>query len=580
MNRIGLGLLALSLLATGSCDGGSNTQLADDQPADRDEHPIHLEDVAAKSGLGFTHFAGDSGNFRLPEIIAGGAGLLDFDGDGDLDVLLTQAVFDERMGHTASRAGKAVVEGSRLYRNDLIPEGEFRFTDVTIDANLKTQGYAMGVAVGDIDNDGFSDVYVSNYGRDQLFHNRADGTFEDITIQSGIEAIRWSTSASFFDYDLDGDLDLFVSHYLNSTISNHKPCPGPLGQLEYCAPSAYEPVPDRLYRNDGELRFTEVTEAAGLGAATGPGLGVVAGDFNDDGWPDLYVANDGDANQLWMNQGDGTFEDQALLAGTAYNDAGDAEAGMGITAGDVDRDGDEDLLVTHLAGETNTLYLNIGDGFFRDATREFGIAFSSLRLTGFGVALVDLDRDGWLDLYVANGAIKAQPGIDDGFPYAQPDLVLRNEEGRYRDITDDVGPALRSERVGRSVATGDIDNDGNVDLLVTNINERPQLLLNRTQTPGSWLRIKLIGKSSNRDAIGARVGVRFEDGSAYWTQVRRDGSFMAANDPRVHVGVAPGQSIELIEVRWPAGASETWDAPRLNAELVLEEGSGKAAGGG
>tara|TARA_B100000315_G_scaffold116994_1_gene107267 strand:+ start:426 stop:2240 length:1815 start_codon:yes stop_codon:yes gene_type:complete len=528
-----------------------------------------FEDVTEATGLNFRHFLGDVGEYRYPEIMAGGVGLLDYDRDGDLDVFFTQGTI------TADTATpEDFGEGGRLYRNELTPAGTLSFIDVTAQAGIVTKGYGMGVTVGDIDNDGYPDLYVTSYDRAQLFHNQGDGTFSDVATRSGVGSLRWSTSATFVDYDLDGDLDLFVAHYVNSMWTNHETCLGPLGELDYCGPWSYESVPDRLYRNDGKEQFKDVTEAAGLGAASGPGLGVVAADFNDDGWPDIYVANDGQANHLWMNRGDGTFADEALLAGAAYNEGGEPEAGMGIAVGDVDRDGDDDLLVTHLIDETNTLYLNDGEALFQDATRVFGITFSSLGLTGFGVVLFDYDRDGWLDLYVANGAVAALPGVEDPFPYAQRDLLLHNEEGRFRDVTAEAGPALKERRVGRGVAAGDIDNDGDVDLLVANINGLPQLLINNSEARGKWLRLKLVGKASNRDAIGARVGISLSGGAIHWSTVRRDGSYLASNDPRVHVGVPTNQSVERIEVRWPSGSRETWSRPESNVELVLEEGSG------
>ena len=368
--------LAAGLLAVSSAVGCAfSTYIFSEN--DLSPTPI-FQEVAEKAGMKFSHFIGATGEFFFPENMGSGVALFDYDGDGDLDVYFLQGALLD-----ANKSLKDFLfpppsddpPCNQLFRNQLVEEGRLRFADVTRQAGVGAEGYGMGAAVGDYDNDGNLDLYVTNFGPNVLYRNNGNDSFTDVTAQAGVDDVRWSAGAAFLDYDLDGDLDLFVTNYLDFTVKGNRKCPGPGGVgRDYCAPSVYQPLPDRLFRNQGNGEFTDITIAAGIGTAFGRGLGVVCADFDADGWIDIYVTNDGSANQLWINQGNGTFEDIALMSGTAYNANGAAEAGMGVTAGDFDNDGDKDLFMTHLTAESHTFYVNDGAANFHDATIRSGMA--------------------------------------------------------------------------------------------------------------------------------------------------------------------------------------------------------------
>jgi hypothetical protein len=448
--------------------------------------------------------------------------------------------------------------------------------DVSEKAGVARVAHGMGAAVGDYDNDGDPDLYVTAFGPNVLFRNNGDGTFADVTAEAGVGEERWSTSASFFDYDRDGDLDLFVANYLDFTVAGNKRCFDPVGARDYCTPSLYRPVPDRLFRNEGGGRFLDVTHAAGLTRADGPGLGVASADFDDDGWPDLYVANDGTANQLWMNRGDGTFEDRGLISGTAYNSEGLPEGSMGVAAADFDGDADEDLFVTNLPRETNTLYLNQGKGLFHDATDAWGLGVPSATHTGFGTAFLDYDSDGWLDLFVANGAVTIVEALRGrAYPFHEVNQLFHNP-GRptFREVSANGGAALALSEVTRGAAVGDVDNDGDVDIFITNNNGPVRLLLN-TSRAGHWLQVRLRGTTDNRDGIGARVGLVRQGRPTLWRRIHTDGSYLTAGDPRVHFGLGSAPA-ETLLVQWPAGGREAWPAAGSNQLMTLTQGTGGA----
>ena len=543
--------------------------------------PPIFQEAAQKTGLDFHHFIGATGEFFFPENMGSGVALFDYDDDGDLDVYFLQgALLDPKKSLSDSLfpAPPDRPPQNQLFRNELSADGRLCFTDVTKEADVGDTGYGMGAAVGDYDNDGDLDLYVTRFGANVLYRNNGDGTFSNVTRQAGVDDLRWSTSATFLDYDLDGDLDLFVTNYLDFTVKGNRPCPNEVGELDYCDPSVYQPHPDRLFRNGGEGRFSDVTEAAGIGTSFGRALGVVCADFNLDGWMDVYVANDGSANQLWMNQGDGTFEDLALLSGTAYNADGKPEAGMGVTAGDFDNDGDEDLFMTHLAHETHTLYRNDGKARFHDATIRLGLAAIS-RYTGFGTQWFDYDNDGDLDLFVANGAVRSVASLrGEAYPYHEKNQLYRNDGGsKFREIpAAEAGPALDLSEVSRGTAFGDIDNDGDIDLVVANNNGPARLLLNQIGSRQHWLQVRLERARANRFAVGARVGVLREGKRPLWRRAQTDGGYLSANNGRVHFGLGRDSRLKAVLVEWPGGRSEVWNDVGADRIILLREGTGTA----
>ncbi len=466
--------------------------------------------------------------------------------------------------------------GNRLLRNELIPSGTLRFVDVTEKSGLGWVGYGMGVATGDYDNDGFVDLYVTNFGPNALFHNNGNGTFTEVTKQANVADARWGTSAAFVDYDQDGDLDLFVGNYVDFTVAGNKPCFAPSGERDYCGPQQYRGLPERLFRNEGNGKFSDATESAGIAAAYGPGLGVTCADFNGDGRTDIYVANDGAANLLWINQGNGKFAEEGLLAGAAYSMDGVPRAGMGVTAGDFDNDGDEDLLVTNLTKEGSTLYRNHGKGVFTDASLPFKLTQSTFLSTGFGVGWLDYDNDGWLDLFAANGAVTKLPALrGQPFPFQQRNQLFHNEAGKIlQEIVATNLPALQLAEVSRAAAFGDLDNDGDVDIVVTNNNGPARLLLNENATGNHWLQLKLVGKQDNRQPLGAKVLVQAKGQLSLHRRVHTDGSYLSASDPRVHFGLGKATTIENVTVEWPNGMRETFPQVKLDALNVLQQGSG------
>ena len=531
---------------------------------------------AQQVGLNFTHFIGATGEFFLPENMGSGVALIDYDNDGDLDVYFLQgALLDPQKQLADSRfPTPEAPPRNRLFRNQLTEKGTLTYTDVTQTAGVGDTGYGMGAAVGDYDNDGDLDLYVTNFGANVLYRNNGDGTFATAKGAAGANDSRWSTSASFFDYDRDGDLDLFVTNYVDFTVKGNRPCASPVGERDYCAPSVYQPLPDRLFRNQGDGSFSDVSLQAGIGAAFGRGLGASCTDFDGDGWIDIYVANDGSANQLWLNQGNGTFEDVALLAGAAYNGEGAAEAGMGVATGDCDNDGDEDIFVTHLNHESHTLYRNEGRFDFRDVTIQSGLG-AIRNYTGFGTEWFDYDNDGWLDLFVANGAVYLIPSQrHEPYPYHEVNQLFHNRaDGRFEDATRQAGQALGLSEVSRGAAFGDIDNDGDVDIVVANNNGSARLLLNQS-FGHHWLLVGLEGVQSNRHGIGARVGLFRQGRKPLWRRVHSDGSYLSAGDLRVHFGLGPRSDQKSIVVQWPGGRIERWSELEADRILTLREGSG------
>ena len=538
-------------------------------------------DGAAAAGLDFVHFNGMTGRFYSPEMTGPGAGLFDYDNDGDLDAYLVQG---ELLGEGEPLLPRPAGQppGDRLYRNDLEVTADgrraLRFTDVSAEAGLPAEGYGMGVAAGDFDGDGWIDLYLTRFGPNRLLRNRGDGAFEDVTARSGTGDAAWGVPASFFDYDRDGRLDLFVGNYLSYTLAGHTQCYDRAGAPDYCAPETSRPHPDVLYRNRGGGAFEDVTAAAGLGREFGPALGATAADFDGDGWTDLFVANDQRENQLWMNLGDGTFANRALAAGAALGAGGNAKADMGVDAGDFDNDGDEDLFVTELTGQGSTLYVNDGGGLFRERSAPLGIRAPSLPYTGFGTAWIDVDNDGWLDVVAVNGSVVLNFetfGPHNPFALDQRNQVFRNLGGeRFEDATDRAGAVFELSEVSRGAAFGDVDNDGDTDVLVTNAAGPARLLLNQAGDRRGWLGLRLIGRGAPRDALGARVEVVRADGVTVRRRARADGSFASANDPRVLAGLGESGAPALVRVVWPDGGVEEWTDVPAGRYTTLTRGGG------
>ena len=561
--------------------GGAETDPGDAPRADTD----WFADRASETGLDFVHFNGASGEYYYPEILPPGAGLLDYDNDGDLDVYLVQG---RMLGETAGPAAAPVPPGGsmpltgRLYRNDLQVRADgsraLRFTDVTVESGIDADGFGLGVAAGDVDNDGRTDLFLTDFGSSSLYLNQGDGTFRDASEASGIDgAPGFGVSAAFVDYDRDGLLDLYVGHNVNYGLDNTIECSNVTGARDYCPPETYGGTPDHLYRNTGGGRFADVSDTALVGGQFGPALGVAVADYDGDGWSDIYVANDATENLLWINQQDGTFRDVALLAGAALSGMGLAEASMGVDAGDYDNDGDEDLFMTHITNEGNNLYVNDGSASFRDRSTVSGLGAGSLPYTGWGTTWFDYDNDGWLDLLAVNGTVIASPGpADRPFPYDQRKSLFRNlGDGTFEDVTGAAGAVFELSETGRGAAFGDVDNDGDVDVVVGNDTGPVRLLINRIGNRRHWLGLRLVG-AGGRDMLGARVAVRRPGEPTLWRRARSDGSYASANDPRVLVGLGDSDVRPAVEVRWPDGRTETWEDVEVDRWTTLEQGTGSS----
>ena len=523
-----------------------------------------FEDIAAASGLSFVHQSGATGQFYMPEIMGSGVALLDYDGDGDLDVLVLQG---------APLNDLPTGRGCRLFRNELNPSGKLRFTDVTEQAGLNYAGYAMGVATGDFDNDGRIDVLITGFGGNALYKNLGGGKFRNVTAESPDIALpgQWSTGAAFFDYDRDGRQDLIILNYLDFSIATNKRCNAPTGEPTYCTPKAYPPTFVHLFHNEGG-RFVDVTKRSGVDRALGRGLGVAVLDANGDGWPDIFVANDASANHLWVNQRDGTFAERALETGVAYSEEGVARAGMGVAVGDYNNDGYEDLLVLNLLREGATLFQNDKRGGFTDVSLKTGVHAITFPYTGFGTGWFDFDNDGWLDLFLANGAVtlreeqRGQP-----YPFQERNLLIRNSagQGRFVDVSSNAGPAFAQLGVSRGAAFGDIDNDGSVDILVST-NNGPVRLLRNNLPHRNWLTVQIDGPGLG---IGARIAVKATGLPELWGRVHTDSSYLSASDPRVHFGLGEATHIERVTVYWPdeSHTSYTDLAGKLNSVFHVQK---------
>ena len=525
---------------------------------------VTFTEVSREAGINFTHVTGASGEKYYVETMGSGACWLDHDGDGDVDLYVVNSA--ELPGYTGGERPT-----DRLFRND----GAGKFSDVTAEAGVVDRGYGMGCTAGDIDNDGDTDLYVTNFGPNVMYRNVGGGRFEDVTDETATGDPRWSASAAFGDIDADGDLDLYVTNYIDFTLDNNVYC-GQEGIRAYCHPEQYNGVPDSLYLNLGDGRFEDVAEKAGVANPIGKGLGVVLTDIDDDGRLDIYVANDKTINFLYHNLGDGTFEDLSLTAGTGFSESGLPQAGMGTDAGDLNGDGRMDLIVTNLDFETNELYLNNGDLTFTNATFSTGLGDAFLPV-GFGADFLDHDNDGDKDLLVVNGHILDNISLFKNYlTYAQERSMMRNEAGRLREVGDTLGPDFTRPQVGRGLAVADMDDDGDLDLFVVNSGSRAELLRNdQPREEASYILVKLAGTKSNRAGIGARVRVMTRDaeGAEHWQvdETRAGSSYLSCHDPRLHFGLGRSKQAEKIEVRWPSGILQTLVSAEANRLVTIVE---------
>ncbi len=568
--------------------------VAEPPPSRAEIFPTHaelFEDVSGEAGLDFVHFNGMSGELYFVEMNGAGAALFDVDNDGDLDAYLVQGHMlgaGKKTEQATFPPGFSMPMNDRLFRNDLAGHRP-RFTDVTEASGIDGSGYGMGVAAGDFDNDGRTDLYVTNFGPNQLWRNSGPGagsplTFTDVTAAAGADDPGWSVPALFLDFDRDGWLDLYVGNYVDFTLEGNKVCPTPSGVRDYCGPLAYRPQADRLLHNlgrgaDGRVRFEDVSTSSGIAAARGATLGAATGDFDGDGWVDLYVANDQMPNLLWLNRRDGTFREEALLSGTAVNGQGMAEASMGVHAGDFDNDGDEDIFMTHLRRETNTLYKNDGEGFFEDVSIAVQLGPGSWEFTGFGTAWLDYDNDGWLDVLAVNGAVRVLDGVSGPYPLHQKNQLFRNLEGKRFEEASSLATVFELSEVSRGAAFGDVDNDGDVDVLVANNSGPARLLINRVGQDRHWLGLRLIGIGGGRDTqardmFGAWVGVVRSGRPTLWRRAGAGGSYASSHDPRVLVGLGDSPRVDRVRIRWPSGVVESWPVEGVDRYWTLREGTG------
>jgi hypothetical protein len=544
---------------------------------------IHYVDVAKEAGLNQKIACGPGPTIYIIETVCSGAAFLDYDNDGLLDIYLVNgSQLDDYPGTEYDGGPKGpLVPRNLLYRN----LGTGRFQDVTERAGVGDTGWGHGVTWGDYDNDGDNDIYVSNWGPNRLYRNNGDGTFTDVAPEAGVVDDEWGTSASFADYDNDGDLDLFVTNYIyfDPKIT---PLPGENPNCRYmgvdvmCGPRGLDPSVDHLYRNEGNGKFTDVTEAAGLHTDKGAfGIGVVFGDIDLDGDLDLYVANDSVPNFLYRNNGDGTFTDIGYRSGVSFNEEGREQAGMGVDLGDYDNDGDSDLFVTNFSQDTNTLYENVGKGRFFDKTYLLNLGSDSLRRLGWGTQFFDPDNDGFLDLFVSNGHVYTQ--IDElgvGTTYLQKNQLFRNLGGRrFEQISDQAGPGLQSELSSRGAAFGDYDNDGDIDIVLINVNTTPNLLRNDTKNENSWIQFRLEGTRSNRNGFGAKIRLQAGEKKLY-SEVEAASSALSQNDSRVHFGLGPGvKTVDRVEIEWLGGTRQVLTGLEANQLHIIKEPAQSAA---
>ncbi|MDE0554145.1 MAG: CRTAC1 family protein [Candidatus Poribacteria bacterium] len=518
-------------------------------------------DVTDSARLTFVHTDGRSGLRLFNEFLGSGGGFFDYDNDGDLDIYLVNGAIQ-----TDSRSNQA--QPNTLYRNN----GDGIFTDVTAETGVGSTAYGVGATVGDYDNDGDLDLYVTNFGEDQLYQNNGDGTFSDITTQAGVGNQNWGTSCAFADIDNDGDLDLYIANYAVYTPENDIRCEE-RGVHVYCGPHAYPAVHDTFYKNNGDGTFTDASNLyQPLNLHPQHGLGVTFGDYDTDGDIDLVVANDQDPNFLFQNNGNGNFLELALISGVCYNDMGKEEAGMGTDFGDYDNDGRPDLTVSNYQTETNTVYRNHDGTFFTDNTITSGIAEVTHGYLGWGIRFFDYDNDGHQDIFVANGHLMDNITVlEKHVSYPQKNLLFRNiGDGTFVNVTSE-RDGLALKKVSRGAAIGDYDNDGDLDILVTNCNQRPDLLQNVVGNQNNWIQIQAVGQKSNRSGIGTRIKI-VTGTHVQYREVQNGGSYLSFHDLRAHFGVGKAEQIERLEIRWTSGHRDTETHLPVNRRFIAVEG--------
>jgi hypothetical protein len=560
--RAGMVLMMAALAVTSASGSESDDSAETRQWAE-------FVDAATDSGITLLNVTGGATKDFIVEVNGNGAALFDYDNDGDLDALIVNGSTLEQL---RQNGGDPLLA---LYRND----GTGRFADVTADSGMRTRGWGMGACVADVDNDGNDDVYITALGPNVLYRNKGDGAFSDVTAQAGVGDTRWGTNCAFGDYDRDGDVDLYVANFLSFDEKVVPRRGGANSKCQFmgvdviCGPRGLPGEADVLYRNNGDGTFTDVTESAGISDPGHYGFGVIFSDLDNDGWPDIFVANDSTPNLLFHNQGDGTFEEIGLFAGVALSQDARQQAGMGLDAADYDGDGDLDLFLTHFAQDYNTLYQNEGDMFFTDASHGAGLAETSIPYLGWGTSFMDADNDGLVDLFIANGHV--YPGIEalgQGAKFRQRKQLYRNiGGGRFQEMTEAVGGALLIEKSARGSAVGDYDNDGDLDVLVINLDEPPTLLRNQTVNDNHWISLRLLGTESNRSGIGTVVEVVAGD-SRQFAEVRSGGSYLSHNDMRLHFGLGDAAELEQIEVRWPSGLRQRFEGVAADQLLTIVEG--------
>lgn len=518
-------------------------------PAPAANLPGHFIDVTASSGVDFKYAASHTSAKYLLETMGSGVALLDYDNDGRLDLFVING---GRISDPTPRGTIPQKQGPRYWNRLYHQKPDGRFEDVTEKSGLQGVGYGMGVAVGDYDNDGYEDLYVTAYGGNKLYHNNGDGTFTDVTEKAGVGGSGWSTSAAWVDLDNDGQLDLVVLRYVEWDFSDiwcgeHKP-----GYRAYCHPDVFGPIRPLVYHNEGKGRFREVSEIIGI-SKPGKGLGLAAADYDRDGHIDLFVANDSMPEFLYHNKGDGTFEEVGLVSGAAVDQDGSSYAGMGVDFADYNNDGLPDLVVTNLANQKYALYQNSGDGSFTYASFNAGLARMTISHSGWGVRFIDYDNDGWKDLLIAQGHdLDTIELTHPHLRYREPMLLARNTGRGFEDVSAESGSVFRKPWVGRGMATGDIDNDGRIDAVVTTNDGSIHILMNRTPTQNHWLTLELVGHKSNRDAIGAEVKLVTTKGAQLVT-VTTASSYLSSSDKRVHFGLGSEARAQSVEIRWPSG---------------------------